>query len=312
MLIKFCLLDLLLFKQIKYVKLKLISKIKRAKQMLNVAKIVTKPNVFHSLTGMSPTKFKLLLQKLEVLWQESEFKRKNYSGRKRKIGGGRKRKLTLEQSLFLLLMYYRTYVNHLFLGMIGNIDDSKICKYFALLEPLLAEEFRVPERKINLSKEEILELIVDATEQPSQKRPGSGYSGKKKRQTVKTQIHVNIKGKIKSVSKSYAGNVHDKKVYDQARTIVTIQDNPSKVNIKADLGYLGTKCEIPIKSSKYHQLSDKEKKHNQKLSKVRIKVEHVFSYIKKFHILSDIYRNNISKYNLIFKNICGLRNFITE
>ena len=198
--------------------------------MLNVSKLATKPNIFHSLTGVSPTKFKLLLQKLEVLWQESEFKRKNYSGRKRKICGGRKRKLTLEQSLFLLLMYYRTYVNHLFLGMVGNIDDSKICKYFALLEPLLAQEFRVSERKINLSKEEILELIVDATEQPSQKRPGSGYSGKKKRQTIKTQIHVNIQGKIKSVSKSYAGNIHDKKVYDQSRTIVTIQDNPSKVN----------------------------------------------------------------------------------
>lgn len=279
--------------------------------MLNVSKLTNKPKVFHALTGISPSEFKLLSQKISILWQESEFKRKNYPGRKRKIGAGRPRKLTLEQSLFILLLYYRTYVNHLFLGMIADIDDSKICKYFALLEPLLAREFKVPEKKIDLSQEEILELIVDATEQPSQKRPGSGYSGKKKRQTIKTQIHVNVKGQIKSVSKCFRGNIHDKKIYDQVRTVGYLRGRAVKVNIKGDLGYLGAKCELPVKSSKHYHLNEEDKRYNKFHAGIRIMVEHTFAHLKKWHILSDTFRNRISKHALIFKNICGLRNFVS-
>lgn len=279
--------------------------------MLNIEKLSKKPKTFQSLTGLTPSKFKLLLKKLEPLWQKSELKRKSWTGRKRKIGGGRKHLLSLEQSLFILLLYYRTYVNHVFLGMLANIDDSKICKYFALLNPLLAQIFKVPEKKVNLNQDEILELIVDATEQQTQKRNGSGYSGKKKKQTVKTQIHITPSGNIKAVSKSHPGNVHDKKVYDQSLVATVVNGKLKKIDKRADLGYVGTICEIPIKSSKKHKLTEKEKRFNRKHSEKRIVIEHVFSYLKKFHILSDTFRNEIKNYNLIFKNICGIRNFIT-
>ncbi len=39
--------------------------------------------------------------------------------------------------------------------------------------------------KIHLTKEEI-QFFIDATEQETERRSGSGYSGKKKKQTVKT------------------------------------------------------------------------------------------------------------------------------
>jgi len=279
--------------------------------MLNIQKLSKKPKIFHSLCGMTPQQFNLLLKKVTPLWQKAELRRKSWQGRIRKIGGGRRRRLNLEQSLFLLLLYYRTYVNHVFLGMIAGIDDSKICKYFALLNPVLAQVFEIPQRKIAMSQDEILELIVDATEQETERRPGSGYSGKKKRQTIKTQIHVNPKGRIKAVSKSFSGNIHDKKVYDESKTVIFVRGNPRKIKKKGDLGYLGTECEIPRKSSKYHKLTPREKQSNQELAKQRIVVEHVFSFLKKFHILRDKFRNKILRYNLIFKNICGIRNFIT-
>jgi len=273
--------------------------------MLNIPKLLTKPKSFHSLIGLSPDQFNNLLKKIKPLWQKAEFKRKNWEGRQRRIGGGRKARLSLEQTLFLLLLYYRTYVNHVFLGMIGNINDSKICKYFSRLNPLLAQVFRIPQNKVSLSEDEILEIILDATEQSTERRKGSGYSGKKKQQTVKTQICIDKKGKIIHVTKSYSGNIHDKKIYDKQKLKI-----PKHIKIKADLGYVGTRCETPVKKPKSRSLTMTEEQFNREFNSSRIIIEHVFAHLKKFHILKDRFRNNISTYNLIFKNICGIRNMV--
>lgn len=274
--------------------------------MLNLERLMRRPKTFHSLVGLSPEQFRSLAKQAKPIFEESEMRRKEWSGRKRSIGAGRKYKLSFEVSLFLLLLYYRTYVNHVFLGMIGGVSDSKVHQYFARLEPSLQKVFRIPERKITLSKEAILELIVDATEQESERRPGSGYSGKKRRQTVKTQIIVGRKdGRILSVSKTIPGNRNDKKLYDWTKTI-----SPEGIPKLADLGYLGTGWIIPHKSSKHHPLTEEQKGDNKKHARRRILVEHVFAHLKKSHILKDRYRNPIGRYNLTFKNICGLRNFV--
>ncbi len=274
--------------------------------MLNIEKLLHTPRTFHALTGVTPEKFTELVHLVKPLWEQAEVERKKRYPRKRKIGTGRKYKLSFEVSLFLPLLYYRTYVNHIFIGMIGDIKSSKICQYFRRLEPALQKVSRVPERKIALSKEKILELIVDATEQESERRPGSGYSGKKKRQTIKTQIIIGKKKEcILCVSKTVPGNRNDKKLYDWTRAVV-----PEDIPKLADLGYLGTNWKIPYKSSQLHQLTEQQKQDNKKHAQRRIFIEHVFAHLKKFHILKDRYRNPIGRYNLTFENICGLRNFI--
>ncbi len=274
--------------------------------MLNIQKLSKKPKVFQRLTGLTPNEFQKLLKKLKPLYREAEAGKVDITSRKRKVGGGRKRKLTLNQNLFLLLVYYRTYVNHIFIGMIDGIDDSNVGRYFAKIDYLLARIFRVPEKKVKMSEDEILELIIDATEQEIEKRSGSGYSGKKKRNTIKTQIAVNPDGKIKSVSKTVKGNMHDKKLYDKTRMVID-----KKVKRKSELEYIGTACQTPIKKPKHRKLTEQEKAYNRQFSKDRIIVEHVFAHLKKFKILSDRFRNPVKKHNLIFKNIAGIRNFVT-
>ena len=271
--------------------------------MINLKQLYKKPRVFERLTGLSPVKFQQLLIELEPLFKQVENKRKSYTDRKRKIGAGPKPKLSLGQALFILLLYYRTYANHIFIGMLAGIDDSNVCRYFRKVSPLLAQIFKIPERKIKMSEDEIMEIIIDATEQESEKRPGSGYSGKQNKQTVKTQIAVTHGGKIKSVSKSINGNRHDKKLYDQTRIFTD-----KKVKRKGDLGYVGTSRQIPIKKQKKKELTNKQKEYNKQFSQERIIVEHVFTHLKKFRILSYKFRNNINGYYLIFKNIAGLRN----
>lgn len=139
--------------------------------------------------------------------------------------------------------YYRAYVNHVFIGMVGGIDDSNVCRYFQKIEPLLAQIFRIPERKVDLSEGEIMELVIDATDKETERRKGTGYSGKKKRQTIKTQIAVTPQGVIKSVSRSVKGSVHDKKLYDTTRLYTA-----KKVKKRGDLGYLGTGTTLSLKT----------------------------------------------------------------
>lgn len=205
----------------------------------------------------------------------------------------------------MILMYYRSYISHVFLGAIFNIDDSRVCRYFKTVEPALAEIFDIPKDRIDLNEEEITRLIIDATEQETQKRDGSGYSGKKKRNTVKTQITTDEKGTIRHISHSVAGNIHDKKLFDQTELML-----PDSIPVLGDLGYVGTKLIIPYKSSKLHRLTESQQQSNQKHSKLRIVVEHVFAHLKKFRVLADRFRNNIKSYNMIFRIICGLRNLM--
>lgn len=274
--------------------------------MINLQKLLQKPIVFQRLTGLPPEKFTILLAELTPIWEEAETKRLSRPDRKHAIGAGNKHKLDFGQALFLLLLYYRTYAHHVFIGMLGGIDNSNVGRYFRKIEPLLAKRFRIPKRKIELSEDEILELIIDATEQETERRKGTGYSGKKKRQTIKTQIAVTPQGIIKSVSQSVKGSVHDKKLYDQTKMHTT-----KNIKKRGDLGYIGTSMLLPFKKPKNGELTEKQKVFNHRFSNLRIIVEHVFAHMKKFRILSYRFRNPIGRYNLIIKNVAGLRNFIT-
>jgi len=272
--------------------------------MLNLEKLYQKPLTFHRLTGLSPEKFQELSTKVEPLFRQAEFKRLNRPDRKRKIGGGTKRKLSPSQALFMLLLYYRTYTNHIFIGMVMGIDDSNVSRYCRVVKPLLAGIFKIPERRIDMNEQGILELIIDATEQETERRKGSGYSGKKKRNTIKTQIIVTSKGKIKALSKSVKGNIHDKKLYDQTRAYSII-----KVKRRADLGYLGTSCHTPLRKPRNGNLSVSQKLSNAMFNKERVVVEHTIATLKQYRILTHRFRNNLKTYNLIIKNIAGLVNF---
>ncbi|MBI5678101.1 MAG: IS5/IS1182 family transposase, partial [Planctomycetes bacterium] len=52
-----------------------------------------------------------------------------------------------------------------------------------------------------------------------------------------------------------------------------------------------------------------EKRFNRKHSRIRILVEHVFSRMKKYQILAQVYRHKIMDYNQRFRNIAALVNF---
>jgi len=274
---------------------------------MNITKLKQHPKTFTRLFGIDPQKFDTLVMKIRPLWLKAESKRLRHP-RKIKKGGGRRYKLTLEETVAMLLLYTRAYVSHMFLSALFDIHDSAICRYFARVRPLTEAVFDLPTRNVDLSKEEILKLVVDVTEQRTERRQkGCGYSGKKKAHTIKTQIVVSGKGDIVHISSSVAGNIHDKKLFDQSG--VMLPDTA-----KGDLGYLGTNLAIPFKSSKLHPLTQRQKDHNtssslkalQSLngrhSRKRIIVEHVFAALKAYRILTDRFRGSLACYHQYFSN----------
>lgn len=66
---------------------------------------------------------------------------------------------------------------------------------------------------------------------------------------------------------------------------------------------------MPFKKSKYNPLISIQKEYNKTLSKIRIKIEHVFSKLKRFKILTLKYRNKIRRFALRFNLIAGIYNF---
>lgn len=221
----------------------------------------------------------------------------------------------------MLLIYYRTYTTHMFLGFMFGVRDSSVSRNINPLQPLLAQIFRIPERRVSLSKDEIAELFFDGTEQ-SVHRPQQGqrkwYSGKKKRHTIKHQIVVVKKRKrpgvrrgqkrklrIAAVSKSFGGHTHDKKIYDTTRTTT-----PPGVPKTSDTGYIGTVMHTPHKKPRKKELTARQKRGNRRLSSRRIVVEHGIGKMKIWRMIRDVYRNLRSDHTLVMKNIAGLHNIM--
>lgn len=268
---------------------------------MNIVKLKQHPKIFTRLFGIEPQTFDELVMKIHPLWVKAESKRLRHP-RKIKKGGGRPYKLTLEETVAMLLLYTRAYVTHVFLSALFDVHESAICRYFAKIRPITETVFDLPVRNADLREEEIMRLVVDATEQRTERRDkGCGYSGKKKAHTIKTQIVVDDRGDIRHISPSVPGSIHDKKLFDQSG--VRLPDQAC-----GDLGYLGTNIAVPFKSSKLHSLTKRQRCLNKLHSRKRIIVEHVFASLKTYRILADRFRGSLFNYHSYFLIVCGLRN----
>lgn len=268
---------------------------------LRYLKIKKHPQTFLHLFGISPDQFEKIIEKLSPLWE------KRVIGRYKRPG--RDFKLSLEDMVLMLLLYYRCYITQEFIGFLFNLDDSRVSRLIKRLEPLLARVMAIPKIK-TLSKEETESLIIDVTERPIErpkKNQKAYYSGKKKRHTIKTEVRITANKRIVHVSKCRPGSVHDFALYKQEPPV------PNGITAYADSGYQGLdklhpNCEIPYKASKYHPLNEEQMEYNAGLSAFRVRAEHVFARMKTFRILSDRYRNKRKRHHVKVNIIAGIVN----
>lgn len=304
--------------------------------LLNYKSLSKKPHLFRSITGLKVPEFDSFFTQANAKYRTYEAKRLNRPNRKHKVGAGYPFKLSLQDRLLMLRVYYRLYITSTLTGVLFDLDQSNVLKDIHKLEPLVKEILPLPQKLHDKARrlqsiEEIeamfpeFKAFTDATKQEiprpknKQKRK-THYSGKRKRHTVKTQLTVNSKGLIIHKSCHVRGSTHDYALYKHSHPKL-----PSKVLSGLDLGYLGVKddyphlnCVLPIKKKnpgrgkvgvKASELSVKQKAFNRGLASERVVVEHTNSRVKKFLIWGGEFRNRAKRYDVMTDIVSGLVNF---
>lgn len=269
---------------------------------LNYYRLVRKPHIFLRMTGVTLNQFWQLIEKVSPLWEEQVEKLKKCEGRRSSLP-------TLPDKVMTLLIYYRTYITHEFLGYLVGLHNSNISRLFKVLEPLMAQKIKIEKDK-RLTEDEVIKILADVMEQPTQrpkKRQKRLYSGKKKRHTLKAEIVMNESGKVLSLSRTFGGRRHDFRIRKESKPF------PPNTEKFVDSGYQGLQkitsgVHLPFKGSKKRPLQLEQKQHNTKLASFRVRVEHKIRQFKVFRILSSVYRNFQKKHNLRMNIIGGIVN----
>lgn len=163
--------------------------------------------------------------------------------------------------------------------------------------------------------------IVDATEQrveratvyATQKR---FYSGKRKTHTIKSQIIVNERGRIRDVSDSVPGSTHDLTLLRESGVQAEL---PEGLTMMGDTGYRGLQNDfpnhsvaLPYRPKDKQQLTPEEKLHNHFISRLRIVVENAICELKRFQALVTRFRHSLERHSAITKAIAGIVNLRIE
>lgn len=308
--------------------------------MLTVARLRKQPRHFASFTGLSVEQFDTLLCALTPLYEARERARKSRPTRQRAIGGGHPFALEVPERLLMTLLYLRLYVTESLVGYLFDVHESSVNRERnQRMMPALLEVLPVPMRdelglvrpaatepvarkRIGTLEEllekhpEIREVLIDATEQPTQRPKDKQaqkehYSGKKKRHTLKTQVTTTDK-LVLHASAHVPGSVHDLVLLRFTGVLHQLQGRSARL----DKGYEGVEVEYsqvriekPIKAKRNHPLTSFGRAYNRMQSRLRIAVEHVLARLEQYRILAGLYRGRRTRYDDCFGVIAGLNNF---
>ena len=112
------------------------------------------------------------------------------------------------------------------------------------------------------------------------------------------------------LSDTYPGSVHDKRMAD-----ANPYSLPENSWLLQDLGFLafsleGVETLTPFKKPKGGQLTPAQKRYNQRLASLRIRIEHVICSVKRCRIVKEICRLRIPGVrDAVMELACSLHNF---
>lgn len=116
---------------------------------------------FKRLTGVSLRTFKVMVK--EVRNHEKKIIKKKGNGRSRPF------KLSTEDQILMMLMYYREYRTQFHIGETYGIHESNVSKNIRRIENILkkCKKFELPgKKKLSGTNHQYEVIIVDATESP--------------------------------------------------------------------------------------------------------------------------------------------------
>lgn len=295
--------------------------------MIRYAKLVKNPSLFRSFTGLRLEAFDELLSAFEEAYDDDLGKRdwQKQQPRQRQRGGGRISQIPeIEDKLVFILVYFRFYPVQVLQGFLFGLSQAQANDWIHRLTPILNAALGYKQHLPARQSKDIetilatcpeLEFMIDGTERPIRRPKDSEqqklkYSGKKKHHTVKNNVITEKKtGKIKGLSPTVSGKVHDKKLADEQDLCF-----PKNSKLWQDTGFQGyapghVTIFQPKKKPRGGQLSPEEKAQNTAISKERIQIEHSIGGVKVFAIVQHIFRHLKPTFDdLVMETACGLHN----
>jgi hypothetical protein len=281
--------------------------------MIDIHRALNNDRLLRALIGLKRKAFDAMLPAFAAAWQADLLA----GVRKRAPGGGQARKARLsntQEKLFYILFYFKCYPTFDVAGWLFDFDRSQAHRWMHRLQPILeaalGEKLALPERKLESIEQflerypQVKEVMIDGTERPiarpkDRERQSSHYSGKKRRHTSKHLVAVDQGKRVLVLSKAREGKVHDKRLLDEEAIVDGI---PDEISIAVDLGFLGLQkeydnIELPHKKPRGGSLSEEQKQENRERSSRRVRCENALAGVKRYGIVSDIYRNRVSEFD---------------
>jgi len=229
---------------------------------------------------------------------------------------------TMEDKLLFILGYVKQAPTQQMQGELFGMSQSKANLWIHRLHPMLnralgaAGELPVREaERLDLDDEEYQMFFHDGTERPIQRPKDQDaqkmyYSGKKKHHTVKNNVILTANCKVRFLTPTCEGRKHDKRVADEAGYTF-----PEGSAVCQDTGFQGFRPENvlilqPKKKPRGGQLTPEEKAENQRISSIRIRIEHAIGGVKRYRIVKD--KGRVWKRGFrdqLMETCCALHNF---
>jgi Helix-turn-helix of DDE superfamily endonuclease len=179
--------------------------------MLDIIEVKGNKRDFLALTGLTLKEFKLILPCFRKIYEKRYEGEQTLAGelRQRKIGGGRSSVLDrIEQKLFFILVYQKTYPVQVIVAKLFDLSQSRANQWIHRLLPVLKDaldelgvmperdgtKFAADERKRGAAAA----YVIDGTERrrnrpKSPEKQALHYSGKKKQHTDKNIVVTDAK-----------------------------------------------------------------------------------------------------------------------
>jgi hypothetical protein len=294
-----------------------------------------------AMTGLSQEKFAQLLPTFSRVYAQARYQAYEQGlaagSRTRKPGGGQKGKLPqMADKLYFILSYYKTYPTFDELGARFDLARSKAHAYVYQLSPILHQTLRelgsLPEREFESVEafraklQDWDQILIDVTERPhhrpqDEEQQRELYSGKKKRHTVKNLTISTLSKVVLFVGQTVGGRNHD---YAMLK-----REFPPEfpwlewLIVLVDLGFQGILSDyegenifLPFKKPRKSKdnpapkLTEAQKAVNQALAKIRVLAKNAIAGIKRFTILTHIFRNRKDGFaDQVIAVAAGLWNF---
>jgi hypothetical protein len=286
------------------------------------------PTMFKALTGLSVAQFTALETDFAPRFEQAEAARLTRPDRRRAIGAGHPFELTRRDHLLLTVVWLRRYPINAVLGYLFGVEETTALRTVRRVLPVLEaaglDTMRLPDpgkwRRPGLAELTTaipaLTVIIDTFEQAVQRPEARAeadtyYSGKKKRQTLKTQVAIRADtGTIVDLPPSRPGPTADITLLKESGLLARL---PADAIPIGDLAYVGIDALHPRGATPRRKPRGKPRPpeditFNTAFARRRVPVEHTIGRLRAYQALHQTDRHHRRDHTQRARAIAGLVN----